>query len=370
MSLVAYPLPMWTEDHDGLDHDGPAIAAEEELHAVIDRHESVVGHAALDEPDDHENLAYGPVDSVDNDSAVIYDASLLPKGGAQFAAANVAYNEEATSSDSDDSCEEENCVPHPPCCILEYNGSFYPLFSSLPHSPPPSPPSLMTQNDSVIDVLYLGGYSDDGSTNLFTSALTSLTLALRRSFNIENDLTIEFPALSLSLPESRLHELSHLSLSKLCDYYAAVSKSTRVSPLRILLLEHATSLDKQLRYLEELYQEARRLSEGSSVFVGPASVNNIVSTGDLEDDQDYEDSLDPPQSPSVLPLHTDIPRDSSSVANTINAENTELIEYEDDDDGQALPPNAGSKHALEAFEDDDVREAHTIEGNKRPRIDQ
>ena len=68
---------------------------------------------------------------------------------------------------------------------LEFNSQYYPLFNPIPSLPTPQYPL----------------FDDTNNSELFEGCLTNFIQELKKCFSVENDITIEFAQLHLSLSE-------------------------------------------------------------------------------------------------------------------------------------------------------------------------
>jgi hypothetical protein len=73
-----------------------------------------------------------------------------------------------------------------PCIILQFKSNFYPLFAK--YASGPAEQEVIFANDEI----------------LFACDLSKVISALKQVFGIENDVTLEFPKLDISLQEVRV----------------------------------------------------------------------------------------------------------------------------------------------------------------------
>ncbi|KNC98196.1 uncharacterized protein SPPG_06598 [Spizellomyces punctatus DAOM BR117] len=131
-----------------------------------------------------------------------------------------------------------------PCVLLSYRGEVHALFN-------------VYQDDLDLKPIF-----DDEQQGpiLFESQLTSFITELKHHFEIESDISLEIPALDLTLHEE-MNYAQTLSLNRLYEFYMA-SLAQRGEPMfpekpfKVNLIEHGYSLEQRLSDLVALAAEA------------------------------------------------------------------------------------------------------------------
>ncbi|KAJ3342901.1 hypothetical protein HDU93_000560 [Gonapodya sp. JEL0774] len=167
-------------------------------------------------------------------------------------------------------------TPHPyppaPCLVLSFEDTWYSLFSP----PPPVPPFLRLRSHPPL-------FSRDpaaASRFFWTASVGDLVEELSRALAIEQDITLEAPALGLSFGASSAH--LERPLRRLHEFHAAVAakkianggasggggrrsapgssvRDGQLPPLKLVAMRHRESFRKRWEWLEEV------AAEGSSV---------------------------------------------------------------------------------------------------------
>ncbi|KAJ3297005.1 hypothetical protein HK104_000974 [Borealophlyctis nickersoniae] len=171
-----------------------------------------------------------------------------------------------------------------PCVLLYFKEDIFAMFKKWDNPSVPAEQSPIFEDEET-------GYK------VFEKPLTFCIAALKRMFNIENDVVIEFPQLDISLHEAMVHT-RNLNFETIYDWFEAVMiQEEKQDTLRMLMIEvinsvlrYHVSANEKLKYFitQQSKSIPRRIRALNNLSIlareGGLSTNPIVINSDEEDD--------------------------------------------------------------------------------------
>lgn len=222
--------------------------------------------------------------------------------------------EEQEADDGEHSSSSVELKKQNPFVILEFKNMRYPLFDRF-------------KNDSCDSMPLLFSFEEQWelANMLFEGSVAQLISELRQTFQLENDVQLDFPQLKLSYPENiKFAETTTLSEMYALHIVQNSSLERTFSPLQVVLSECGVCFKSQIEHLRSLLSQ----SESLKFFRVARPVIELLDDSQEPESRLSRNDADKPAQAHEVVVLDDERRPSVTPAETFkaNAEEAEALE--------------------------------------------